>query len=86
METRLNSRISRAPTIGVEFFGRVPYSVVMSLTAEEIAQQALSLPHEARAQLGDRLVENLDPQKTAISASFGLPRRCAAATMFAAAL
>lgn len=33
----------------------------MSLTVEQIAEEALSLPSEARALLADRLVESLDP-------------------------
>jgi putative addiction module component (TIGR02574 family) len=31
------------------------------MTVEQIAEEALSLPSEARAQLADRLVESLDP-------------------------
>lgn len=34
---------------------------MMSLTIEQIAEEALSLPSEARALLADRLVESLDP-------------------------
>ncbi len=33
----------------------------MKLTVEQIAEEALSLPSEARALLADRLVESLDP-------------------------
>jgi putative addiction module component (TIGR02574 family) len=33
----------------------------VSLTIEQIAQEALALPSAARAQLADRLVESLDP-------------------------
>ena len=33
----------------------------MSMTVEQIAEEALSLPSEARALLADRLVESLDP-------------------------
>jgi putative addiction module component (TIGR02574 family) len=33
----------------------------MSMTVEQIAEAALSLPSEARALLADRLVESLDP-------------------------
>ncbi len=33
----------------------------MSITVEQIAEEALSLPSEARALLADRLVESLDP-------------------------
>jgi putative addiction module component (TIGR02574 family) len=33
----------------------------MSLTAEQVAVEALALPSEARALLADRLVESLDP-------------------------
>ena len=32
----------------------------MSLTVEQIAEEALALPSEARALLADRLVESLD--------------------------
>jgi hypothetical protein len=33
----------------------------MSFTIEQIAEEALALPNEARALLADRLVESLDP-------------------------
>ena len=33
----------------------------MALTVEQIAEEALTLPSEARALLADRLVESLDP-------------------------
>jgi len=33
----------------------------MSLTIEQLAKEALTLPADARAQLVDRLVESLDP-------------------------
>ncbi len=33
----------------------------MSLTVEQIAEEALSLPSEARALLADRLADRLDP-------------------------
>jgi putative addiction module component (TIGR02574 family) len=33
----------------------------MSLTVEQIAEEALALPSEARALLADRLVESLEP-------------------------
>lgn len=33
----------------------------MVITVEQIAEEALSLPSEARALLADRLVESLDP-------------------------
>ena len=33
----------------------------MNMTVEQIAEEALSLPIEARALLADRLVESLDP-------------------------
>jgi len=35
----------------------------MSLTVEQIAEEALSLPSEARALLADKLVESLDPSE-----------------------
>ena len=33
----------------------------MSMTVEQVAEEALALPSEARALLADRLVESLDP-------------------------
>ncbi|HEX5338576.1 MAG TPA: addiction module protein [Gallionella sp.] len=33
----------------------------MQITVEQIAEEALALPREARALLADRLVESLDP-------------------------
>lgn len=33
----------------------------MAITVEQLAEEALSLPSEARALLADRLVESLDP-------------------------
>ena len=33
----------------------------MQITVEQIAEEALALPSEARALLADRLVESLDP-------------------------
>lgn len=33
----------------------------MIITVEQLAEEALSLPSEARALLADRLVESLDP-------------------------
>jgi len=33
----------------------------MHMTVEQIAEEALALPSEARALLADRLVESLDP-------------------------
>ncbi len=38
----------------------------MSMRVEEIAEQALALPSEARALLADRLVESLDPAEDGI--------------------
>jgi putative addiction module component (TIGR02574 family) len=35
----------------------------MSLKIEQIAEEALALPSEARALLADRLVESLDPEE-----------------------
>lgn len=37
----------------------------MTIAVEEITEQALSLPSEARALLADRLAESLDPQEDA---------------------
>ncbi len=39
----------------------------MSMTVEQIAAEALSLPSEARALLADRLVESLDPAEDGIT-------------------
>ena len=39
------------------------YFVLVSMTVEQIAEEALSLPSEARALLADRLVDSLDPAK-----------------------
>lgn len=33
----------------------------MTITVEQLAEEALALPSEARALLADRLVESLDP-------------------------
>ena len=38
----------------------------MSMTVEQIAVAALSLPSEARALLADRLVESLDPAEDGV--------------------
>ena len=38
----------------------------MSMTVEQIAEEALSLPSEARALLADRLVESLDPAEDGV--------------------
>ncbi|UZR27250.1 addiction module protein [Methylococcus mesophilus] len=35
----------------------------MTLTLEQLAEEALDLPSEGRALLADRLVESLDPAK-----------------------
>jgi putative addiction module component (TIGR02574 family) len=37
----------------------------MSMSVEQIAEEALALPSEARALLADRLVESLDPSEDA---------------------
>jgi len=39
------------------------YPVVMATTVEQLAEEALELPGEARAQLADRLVESLDAEE-----------------------
>jgi putative addiction module component (TIGR02574 family) len=36
------------------------------MTVEQIAEEALSLPSEARALLADRLVESLDPAEDGV--------------------
>jgi len=38
----------------------------MSMTVEQIAEEALALPSEARALLADRLVESLDPAEDSV--------------------
>jgi len=38
----------------------------MSLRVEEITDEALALPSEARAMLADRLVESLDPAEDGV--------------------
>jgi putative addiction module component (TIGR02574 family) len=45
----------------VDIYQSTQYSPAMSMTVEQIADAALSLPSEARALLADRLVESLDP-------------------------
>lgn len=42
-------------------FESTRYSAHMNMTVEQIADEALALPSEARALLADRLVESLDP-------------------------
>ena len=38
----------------------------MELTVEQISEQALSLPQDARAVLADRLAESLDPAEEGV--------------------
>ncbi len=45
----------------VEVSGRSGYGSAMSMTMEQIVDEALALPSDARALLADRLVESLDP-------------------------
>jgi putative addiction module component len=45
----------------IEFFKCAAYFQSMNLTVEQVAEEALALPSEARALLADRLVESLDP-------------------------
>ncbi len=40
--------------------------MVVGMTVEQIAAEALSLPSEARALLADRLVESLDPAEDGV--------------------
>jgi len=42
---------------------RTGYCPPMSMKIEQIAEEALALPSEARALLADRLVESLDPEE-----------------------
>ena len=51
---------SRHEICRVVFSGFAAYFPVMSLSVEQIAEEALSLPSEARVLLADRLVESLD--------------------------
>jgi hypothetical protein len=44
----------------LEHSGKAQYSDFMSMTIDQIAEEALALPSEARALLADRLVESLD--------------------------
>lgn len=39
----------------------------MSMTVEQIAEEALALPSEARALLADRLAESLDPAEDGVA-------------------
>jgi len=49
----------------------------MSLTIEQIAEEALSLPSEARALLADRLVESLDPLEDGYIRQLWVAEACA---------
>jgi hypothetical protein len=46
----------------------------MTSTVEQIAEEALALPSEARALLADRLVESLESAEASLSANFGLKK------------
>ena len=62
MMTRTRQR-ERAlfPTLrALEYWRQVPYLNTMPMTIEQLEQEALALPSEARALLADRLVESLD--------------------------
>jgi len=52
---------AREAVSGVEVLWSNRYAFGMSMTVEQIAEEALALPSEARALLADRLVESLDP-------------------------
>jgi putative addiction module component (TIGR02574 family) len=52
--------------IGFEICNTGCYPLDMSMTVEQIALEALSLPSEARALLADRLVESLDPAEDGV--------------------
>jgi putative addiction module component (TIGR02574 family) len=52
--------------IEFEIFVVDRYPSGMSMTVEQIAAEALSLPSEARALLADRLVESLDPAEDGV--------------------
>jgi putative addiction module component (TIGR02574 family) len=45
----------------VEFSEREAYFQTTNMTVEQMTEEALALPSEARALLADRLVESLDP-------------------------
>lgn len=47
----------------------------MAATIEELAEQAMSLPTEARARLADLLVESLDADESDLSIVCGWQRR-----------
>ena len=53
------------PKRKAHFAGPVTTTIIVTrmerMTVEQIAEEALALPSEARAQLADRLVESLDP-------------------------
>ena len=58
----VSSRPLKTERLGVEIFESAQYFQAMStMTVEQIAEEALGLPSEARALLADRLVESLDP-------------------------
>ena len=44
----------------LEDFRRLAYFTAMTTTIEQLAEQAMNLPTESRAQLADLLVESLD--------------------------
>lgn len=53
------------------FIGAFLYTAKMTITAEQIAEEALSLPSEAHALLADRLVEILYPAEDGLCANCG---------------
>ena len=48
---------------GLEGVLRLPYPNVMATTVEQLAEQAMGLPGESRAELADRLVASLDAEE-----------------------
>ena len=55
-----------------------------AMTVEQITDEVLALPDEARAQLADRLVESLDPGETVRSTKSGRRKHTAGWTTSAA--
>ena len=61
-DTRPRSRVSRNDAL-LEDSRRLGYSLAMAATVEQLAEQAMTLPMESRAQLADLLVESLDAEE-----------------------
>jgi putative addiction module component (TIGR02574 family) len=61
LSARPSALLDTRAVFGFEIFKIGCYPLGMSMTVEQIAAEALSLPSEARALLADKLVESLDP-------------------------